>query len=171
MWFSFKLVSTYNTSPIMADSNSQQKLLCPYCPQATELFLPSHYIVGLISDDTSLAAAGQSRFLSPSSLPAYRPCSPPSRLHRKPQSRARLGFILFSWCLTGMLFCQEVQISMPYASPQTLHQREVVVRTFSEQSWSDLRTRVEQKRKSKVSNLEQPVTHVSVPLFGFPSHE
>ncbi|XP_072720967.1 p53-induced death domain-containing protein 1 isoform X2 [Ciconia boyciana] len=49
----------------------------------------------------------------------------------------------------GVKFQQEVQIWMPYASPQTLHEREVVVRTFSGQSWSDLRTRVEQKRKSK----------------------
>ncbi|XP_075358486.1 p53-induced death domain-containing protein 1 isoform X2 [Mycteria americana] len=49
----------------------------------------------------------------------------------------------------GVKFQQEVQIWMPYASPQTLHEREVVVRTFSGHSWSDLRTRVEQKRKSK----------------------
>uniref|UniRef100_A0A8C0C4E6 Netrin receptor UNC5 n=1 Tax=Buteo japonicus TaxID=224669 RepID=A0A8C0C4E6_9AVES len=41
----------------------------------------------------------------------------------------------------GVKFQQEVQIWLPYASPQTLHQREVVVRTFSGQSWSDLRTR------------------------------
>ncbi|XP_062432604.1 p53-induced death domain-containing protein 1 isoform X1 [Rhea pennata] len=49
----------------------------------------------------------------------------------------------------GVEFQQEVEIWMPYASPQTLHQREVVVRTFNGQSWSDLRTKVEQKRKSK----------------------
>uniref|UniRef100_A0A8B9PH92 P53-induced death domain protein 1 n=1 Tax=Apteryx owenii TaxID=8824 RepID=A0A8B9PH92_APTOW len=41
----------------------------------------------------------------------------------------------------GVEFQQEVEIWMPYASPQTLHQREVVVRTFSGQSWSDLRTK------------------------------
>uniref|UniRef100_A0A8B9J0R3 P53-induced death domain protein 1 n=1 Tax=Amazona collaria TaxID=241587 RepID=A0A8B9J0R3_9PSIT len=61
----------------------------------------------------------------------------------------------------GAKFQQEVQISMPYASPQTLHQREVVVRTFSGQSWSDLRTRVEQKRKSK------HVAHCSVLHFSW----
>lgn len=43
---------------------------------------------------------------------------------------------------------------MPYASPQSLQQREVVVRTFSGHSWSDLRTQVEQETKSKVSRLE-----------------
>lgn len=69
--------------------------------------------------------------------------------------------------LTGMLFCQEVQIWMPYISPQSPHQHEVVVRTFSGQSWNDLKTRVKQKRKSKVSRLKLPVTHfVPVPLFG-----
>ncbi|NXD12986.1 PIDD1 protein, partial [Nothocercus nigrocapillus] len=49
----------------------------------------------------------------------------------------------------GLEFQQEVEIWMPFASPQTLHQREVVIRTFSGQSWSDLRTKVEQKKKSK----------------------
>ncbi|NXT23211.1 PIDD1 protein, partial [Syrrhaptes paradoxus] len=62
----------------------------------------------------------------------------------------------------GVKFQQEVQIWMPYASPQTLHQREVVVWTFSGQSWSDLRTRVEQKRKSK-----KPVAHCSVLHFSW----
>uniref|UniRef100_A0A663ETP9 P53-induced death domain protein 1 n=1 Tax=Aquila chrysaetos chrysaetos TaxID=223781 RepID=A0A663ETP9_AQUCH len=61
----------------------------------------------------------------------------------------------------GVEFQQEVQIWLPYASPQTLHQREVVVRTFSGQSWSDLRTRVEQKRKSK------HVAHCSVLHFSW----
>uniref|UniRef100_A0A8D0FX27 P53-induced death domain protein 1 n=1 Tax=Strix occidentalis caurina TaxID=311401 RepID=A0A8D0FX27_STROC len=61
----------------------------------------------------------------------------------------------------GLKFQQEVQIWMPYASPQTLHQREVVVRTFSGQSWSDLRTGVEQKRKSK------HVAHCSVLHFSW----
>uniref|UniRef100_A0A8C3JIY9 P53-induced death domain protein 1 n=1 Tax=Calidris pygmaea TaxID=425635 RepID=A0A8C3JIY9_9CHAR len=61
----------------------------------------------------------------------------------------------------GVKFQQEVQIWMPYASPQTLHQHEVVVRTFSGQSWSDLRTRVEQKRKSK------HVAHCSVLHFSW----
>ncbi|KGL82529.1 p53-induced protein with a death domain, partial [Tinamus guttatus] len=49
----------------------------------------------------------------------------------------------------GLEFQQEVEIWMPFASPQTLHQREVVVRTFSGQSWSDLRTKVEQKKSKK----------------------
>ncbi|NXE83900.1 PIDD1 protein, partial [Cochlearius cochlearius] len=61
----------------------------------------------------------------------------------------------------GVKFQQEVQIWMPYASPQTLHQREVVVRTFSGQSWSDLRTRVEQKRKSKKHVAHCSVLHFS----------
>ncbi|KAM6115459.1 p53-induced death domain-containing protein 1 [Pterocles gutturalis] len=62
----------------------------------------------------------------------------------------------------GVKFKQEVQIWMPYASPQTLRQREVVVWTFSGQSWSDLRTRVERKRKSK-----KPVAHCSVLHFSW----
>ncbi|XP_025890413.1 p53-induced death domain-containing protein 1 [Nothoprocta perdicaria] len=49
----------------------------------------------------------------------------------------------------GLEFQQEVEIWMPFASPQTLQQREVVVRTFSGQSWSDLRTKVGQRKKSK----------------------
>ncbi|XP_074950565.1 p53-induced death domain-containing protein 1 isoform X1 [Phalacrocorax aristotelis] len=61
----------------------------------------------------------------------------------------------------GVKFQQEVQIWMPYASPQTLHQREVVVRTFSGQSWSDLRTRVEQKRKPKKHVAHCSVLHFS----------
>ncbi|NXT47684.1 PIDD1 protein, partial [Pluvianellus socialis] len=61
----------------------------------------------------------------------------------------------------GVKFQQEVQIWMPYASPQNLHQREVVVRTFSGQSWSDLRTRVEQKRKSKKHVAHCRVLHFS----------
>ncbi|KAM6408174.1 p53-induced death domain-containing protein 1 [Rhynochetos jubatus] len=61
----------------------------------------------------------------------------------------------------GVKFQQEVQIWMPYASHQTLHQREVVVRTFSGQSWSDLRTKVEQKRKSKKYVAHCGVLHFS----------
>uniref|UniRef100_A0A8C3IIQ3 P53-induced death domain protein 1 n=1 Tax=Chrysemys picta bellii TaxID=8478 RepID=A0A8C3IIQ3_CHRPI len=45
--------------------------------------------------------------------------------------------------------CQEVQIWMPYTSPQTLREREVVVRTFNGQSWSDLQTKVERRGKPK----------------------
>ncbi|NXJ12343.1 PIDD1 protein, partial [Odontophorus gujanensis] len=61
----------------------------------------------------------------------------------------------------GVKFQQEVDIWMPYASPETLHQREVVVRTFSGQSWSDLRTRVEKKRKSKKHMAHCSVLHFS----------
>ncbi|NXU53425.1 PIDD1 protein, partial [Turnix velox] len=61
----------------------------------------------------------------------------------------------------GVKFEQEVQIWMPYASPQSLHQREVVVRTFSGESWSDLRTRVKQKRKSKKHVAHCSVLHFS----------
>ncbi|NXH11011.1 PIDD1 protein, partial [Bucco capensis] len=61
----------------------------------------------------------------------------------------------------GVKFQQEVQIWMPYASPQTLPQREVVVRTFSGQSWSDLRTGVERKRKSKKHVAHCSVLHFS----------
>ncbi|KFQ25225.1 p53-induced protein with a death domain, partial [Merops nubicus] len=61
----------------------------------------------------------------------------------------------------GVTFQQEVQIWMPCASPQALPQREVVVRTFSGQSWSDLRTRVEQKRKSKKHVAHCSVLHFS----------
>uniref|UniRef100_A0A8C3TPD1 P53-induced death domain protein 1 n=1 Tax=Catharus ustulatus TaxID=91951 RepID=A0A8C3TPD1_CATUS len=61
----------------------------------------------------------------------------------------------------GVQFQQEVQIWMPYISPQTLHQHEVVVRTFSGQSWSDLRTRVKRKRKSKKCVAHCCVLHFS----------
>ncbi|XP_051476482.1 p53-induced death domain-containing protein 1 [Apus apus] len=61
----------------------------------------------------------------------------------------------------GVKFQQEVQMWMPYAFPPTLHQHEVVVRTFSEQNWSDLRTRVEQKRKSKKYVAHCSVLHFS----------
>ncbi|OXB73798.1 UNVERIFIED_CONTAM: hypothetical protein H355_010344 [Colinus virginianus] len=61
----------------------------------------------------------------------------------------------------GVKFQQEVDIWMPYASPENLHQREVVVRTFSGQSWSDLRTQVEKKRKSKKHVAHCSVLHFS----------
>ncbi|NXS21795.1 PIDD1 protein, partial [Mystacornis crossleyi] len=61
----------------------------------------------------------------------------------------------------GVQFQQEVQIWMPYISPQTPHQHEVVVRTFSGQSWSDLRTRTKQKRKSKKCVAHCCVLHFS----------
>ncbi|NWV17526.1 PIDD1 protein, partial [Origma solitaria] len=46
-------------------------------------------------------------------------------------------------------------------SPQTPHQREVVVRTFSGQSWSDLTTSVKRKRKSKNFVASCKVLHFS----------
>ncbi|NWH72645.1 PIDD1 protein, partial [Piaya cayana] len=61
----------------------------------------------------------------------------------------------------GVEFQQEVQIWMPYVPPETLHQREVVVRTFSGQSWSDLRTRVKQNRKSMRHVAHCSVLHFS----------
>ncbi|CAN8214824.1 unnamed protein product [Coccothraustes coccothraustes] len=61
----------------------------------------------------------------------------------------------------GIQFQQEVQIWMPYISPQTPHQHEVVVRTFCGQSWSDLKTRVKQKRKSKKCVAHCCVLHFS----------
>ncbi|XP_027760416.1 p53-induced death domain-containing protein 1 isoform X4 [Empidonax traillii] len=59
----------------------------------------------------------------------------------------------------GIKFQQEVQIWIPFVPPQILHQNEVVVRTFSGQSWSDLRTRVEQKRGSMMAHCS--VLHFS----------
>uniref|UniRef100_A0A8C3T9D0 P53-induced death domain protein 1 n=1 Tax=Chelydra serpentina TaxID=8475 RepID=A0A8C3T9D0_CHESE len=50
----------------------------------------------------------------------------------------------------GVEFQQEVQLRMPYTSPRTLREREVVVRTFNGQSWSDLQTKVERRGKPKV---------------------
>ncbi|KAF4790189.1 p53-induced death domain-containing protein 1 [Turdus rufiventris] len=61
----------------------------------------------------------------------------------------------------GVQFQQEVQIWMPYISPQSPHQHEVVVRTFSGQSWSDLKTRVKRKRKSKKCVAHCCVLHFS----------
>ncbi|NXN17235.1 PIDD1 protein, partial [Indicator maculatus] len=61
----------------------------------------------------------------------------------------------------GVQFQQEVQIWMPCASPPSLQHREVVVQTFSGQSWSDLSTRVEQKRKSKKHVAHCSVLHFS----------
>ncbi|KAM7165109.1 p53-induced death domain-containing protein 1 isoform 1-T2 [Macrochelys suwanniensis] len=49
----------------------------------------------------------------------------------------------------GVEFQQEVQLRMPYTSPRTLREREVVVRTFNGQSWSDLQTKVERRGKPK----------------------
>ncbi|RMC00236.1 hypothetical protein DUI87_22841 [Hirundo rustica rustica] len=61
----------------------------------------------------------------------------------------------------GVQFQQEVQIWMPYISPETPHQHEVVVRTFSGQSWSDLKTTVKRNRKSKKCVAHCCVLHFS----------
>ncbi|XP_015265241.1 PREDICTED: p53-induced death domain-containing protein 1-like, partial [Gekko japonicus] len=50
----------------------------------------------------------------------------------------------------GIEFQEEVQIWMPYAFTQSLHEREVVIRTFSGQKWSDLRSKVEWKGKMRL---------------------
>ncbi|NWW74286.1 PIDD1 protein, partial [Climacteris rufus] len=61
----------------------------------------------------------------------------------------------------GVQFQQEVHMWMPCVSPQTLHQHEVVIRTFSGQSWSDLRTRVEPKAESTMCVAYCTVLHFS----------
>ncbi|XP_028590860.2 p53-induced death domain-containing protein 1 isoform X2 [Podarcis muralis] len=62
----------------------------------------------------------------------------------------------------GIHFQKEVLIWLPYASTQYLHDREIVIRTFSGQNWSDLRTRVEWKEKPK-----KHVACCSVPHFSW----
>ncbi|NXC34070.1 PIDD1 protein, partial [Campylorhamphus procurvoides] len=62
----------------------------------------------------------------------------------------------------GFKFQQEVHIWMPFVSPQNLRQRQVVVRTFNGQSWSDLRTNVEQREE-----LTGLVAHCSVLHFSW----
>uniref|UniRef100_A0A8D0L2A9 P53-induced death domain protein 1 n=1 Tax=Sphenodon punctatus TaxID=8508 RepID=A0A8D0L2A9_SPHPU len=49
----------------------------------------------------------------------------------------------------GIEFQQDVQIWMPFASPRTLREREVIVQTFSGQDWTDLRTQVEWRGRPK----------------------
>uniref|UniRef100_K7FNZ2 P53-induced death domain protein 1 n=1 Tax=Pelodiscus sinensis TaxID=13735 RepID=K7FNZ2_PELSI len=61
----------------------------------------------------------------------------------------------------GVEFQQEVQIWMPYTSPQTLCKREVVVRTFDGQSWSDLQTNVKRRGKPKKHMARCSVPHFS----------
>ncbi|XP_072841719.2 p53-induced death domain-containing protein 1 [Pogona vitticeps] len=51
----------------------------------------------------------------------------------------------------GMDFEKEVQIWMPYAFPQSWLNREVIIRTFSEQKWSDLRARIRRKGKKRLA--------------------
>lgn len=96
VWFSFRLVSTCTTSPIMADSNSRQKLLCPFCSQTAELFLPLHYIADLTSPVTFPGGCRTEQVPISSSTPYIQAVLHPlpSCLHTKPQSRARLGFVL-----------------------------------------------------------------------------
>ncbi|XP_070621451.1 p53-induced death domain-containing protein 1 [Erythrolamprus reginae] len=48
----------------------------------------------------------------------------------------------------GIHFQQEVRIWMPYASPHSLNDRELIIRTFDGQRWSDLKTRVKGKKHS-----------------------
>nr|XP_033784048.1 p53-induced death domain-containing protein 1 isoform X2 [Geotrypetes seraphini] len=50
----------------------------------------------------------------------------------------------------GIKFLQEVQLWMPYIPPRVFRRREVVIRTFSGQSWNDLSTKLELKGKHKV---------------------
>ncbi|XP_067396640.1 LOW QUALITY PROTEIN: p53-induced death domain-containing protein 1 [Emydura macquarii macquarii] len=61
----------------------------------------------------------------------------------------------------GVEFQQEVRIWMPYTSPQTLREREVVVRTFDGQSWSDLQTKVKRRGKLKKRMACCSVLHFS----------
>nr|XP_033784047.1 p53-induced death domain-containing protein 1 isoform X1 [Geotrypetes seraphini] len=49
----------------------------------------------------------------------------------------------------GIKFLQEVQLWMPYIPPRVFRRREVVIRTFSGQSWNDLSTKLELKGKHK----------------------
>ncbi|XP_054827919.1 p53-induced death domain-containing protein 1 [Eublepharis macularius] len=56
----------------------------------------------------------------------------------------------------GIEFQEEVQIWMPYAFPQSLHEREVIIRTFSRQKWSDLRSKVEWKGKKRLACCSVP---------------
>ncbi|XP_007433236.1 p53-induced death domain-containing protein 1 [Python bivittatus] len=51
----------------------------------------------------------------------------------------------------GIHFQQEVRIWMPYASPRSLHDRELIIRTFDGQKWSDLGTRVKCKGKKRLA--------------------
>ncbi|XP_062973167.1 p53-induced death domain-containing protein 1 [Elgaria multicarinata webbii] len=56
----------------------------------------------------------------------------------------------------GIDFQEEVQIWIPYASPQSLHDREIIIRTFSGQKWSDLGTRVKRKGKKRLACCSVP---------------
>uniref|UniRef100_A0A8C3MYX3 Uncharacterized protein n=1 Tax=Geospiza parvula TaxID=87175 RepID=A0A8C3MYX3_GEOPR len=108
-------------------------------PQAAaEPFPPSKSIADLTFPVISPKTTGQSRFFHSLHTGHALPSLICIGSHRVELALV-LSFQLVS--LTGMLFCQEVQIWMPYISPQTPHQHEVVVRTFSGQSWNDLKTR------------------------------
>ncbi|XP_060118869.1 p53-induced death domain-containing protein 1 [Heteronotia binoei] len=56
----------------------------------------------------------------------------------------------------GIEFQEEVEIWMPYAFTQSLHEREVIIRTFSGQKWSDLRSKVEWKGKMLLACCSVP---------------
>nr|XP_056707555.1 p53-induced death domain-containing protein 1 [Euleptes europaea] len=56
----------------------------------------------------------------------------------------------------GIEFQEEVRIWMPYASTQSLREREVIIRTFSGQKWSDLRSKVEWKGKMRLACCSVP---------------
>ncbi|KAJ7344329.1 hypothetical protein JRQ81_000279 [Phrynocephalus forsythii] len=56
----------------------------------------------------------------------------------------------------GVDFEKEVQIWMPYASPQSRLNREVIIRTFSEEKWSDLRARTRHKGKKRLACCSVP---------------
>ncbi|XP_060625234.2 p53-induced death domain-containing protein 1 [Anolis sagrei] len=53
-------------------------------------------------------------------------------------------------------FKKEVQIQMPYASPQSLNDHEIIIRTFSGGKWSELGTRVKHKEKMHLACCSVP---------------
>ncbi|KAH0620999.1 hypothetical protein JD844_021979 [Phrynosoma platyrhinos] len=56
----------------------------------------------------------------------------------------------------GIHFQKEVQIWMPYASPQSLNDREIIIRTFSGEKWSELKTKVKHKGKKRLACCSVP---------------
>ncbi|XP_042315196.1 p53-induced death domain-containing protein 1 [Sceloporus undulatus] len=56
----------------------------------------------------------------------------------------------------GIHFQKEVQVWIPYASPQSLNDREIIIRTFSGEKWSELRTRVKHKGKKRLACCSVP---------------
>ncbi|KAM4617137.1 p53-induced death domain-containing protein 1 [Discoglossus pictus] len=47
----------------------------------------------------------------------------------------------------GILFNQDVEICIPYVTPRSKREREVVIRTFSDQIWTDLKTSTSEHRE------------------------